>query len=252
VGVLITTRADSKRLPHKYREPIGEDTLLTRVFDRALAAGFPTNVVHPGDNLYEFCSQWEITDIGCPPDDRDVTRQLLEAATKAELDIIVLVTGDCAFVSPKVIKDAVHAFVGCRPYEGSKCRTRHEADMIFFGPDTQGMFVRVLTREALKKADDALREHREHGVTFLGNLHQTFNPLFVDMRWVGMKWINLSVDTEEDLALTREIYRRLPWDAEWPEVQECASEILMSRQTQLTSSPKLDPTTQGEETSPSS
>jgi len=239
VGVLITARADSERLPQKYSEWVDDHyCLLDAVYFRAKKAGFPTFVVNPGDDVGSWCWRENIPTIDCPPDDRDVTRQLLEAATKEKLDIIVLVTGDCAFVDPKTIKDAVAEYL-------DKPDLKH--CLLEYGPEVEGLSVRVFSRVTLRGVDNHLKLHREHGVSFLYLYQDTEKRYRRVYETVEISILNqglrMCVDYPEDLERVRAIYDKVAWDASWWEALECAYEIETSPVTPSTSSQRSAVTT---------
>lgn len=262
VVVMITARAASSRLPRKFERiihPLGgghtggspELSLLQLVYVRCRKAEQPyeVTVVGPDDYVASFCQREFLNYCHVPPDNRDVTHQLLETAKRTEADIIVLVTGDCACVDPKIINESI-----------TELSRDPDIDLLHFGPRIKGFPVRVIRRDALEKTDQALRRHREHGVSYIDPRSPVWEGYSLDATWnspmrtkAGAKLFNYSVDTQEDLDFIRAIYNRVPWDASMEDILECASDPEISAFGRAAlSSARLAATTPAAKTSPSS
>lgn len=187
-----------------------------------------TYVVHPTGEVGPYCDNVGIQHIDCGPDDRDVVRQLLFAAEQARADRIFLCTGDCSFIDPIIINEAADCYEN---YDRGDMGT-----VLEYGPAVRGLPVRVASYATLVQIDKALSDHRKHGLTYglyqtavQQVLHERVNPAKIGdtVLWpnVGMKPINMSLDTPEDLELIRNIYSRVPDDATWEEAFRCAYAI---------------------------
>ncbi len=212
---MITARAGSSRLPNKYRQLIDPFfSILNRVHDRCSLANVEhVTVVCPDEDVWRYCIRRDLDCECCPPDDRDVTRQLLEAADRLKTEHIALVTGDEPFISPKVIDDSIAQYF------------RQNVTFLYHD-HPKGMEVRVLSTQLLRDIDNQLKSYREHGTTLV-QPERSFDVstyYWSSLFHPGFD-IDYSVDTPEDLAFAQKIASMTAWDAPAEEIMKCASEI---------------------------
>lgn len=224
---MITARASSTRLPEKFKAVLSEtaEPLLHRVYARCQLVRELTEVVVvcPDNIVASFCRWYNLEHEMCGPNDRDVTRQLLEAADRRGAKHIALVTGDEPFIDPKIIDESIERY-----FEFSEGMVYHDYP--------KGFEVRVLSTELLRKIDNQLKSYREHGLTLIQHGHrleeETDEWSFVRENrishelWLAAAHLNYSVDTPEDLAFARKIASMTAWNAPAEEIMKCASEIL--------------------------
>lgn len=205
---IIQARMASSRLPGKVLQNIGGVPMLARVVVRARRAQTLGQVVvatttdERDDPLAAFCQSQGFPCFRGHP--YDVLDRYYQAACAFNAQVVVRLTADCPLIDPEEIDRTVRAF--------------HAAQVDFAAnrlpPPWQrttpiGMDTEVVTFEALARAwQEAESKHsREHVMPYFYEQAGRFKTLLVDH---DPDWgeLRLTVDTAEDLALVREIYRR--------------------------------------------
>lgn len=133
--------------------------------------------------------------------EEDVLERYIKAAEKFGAKIIVRATGDNPLCSPQAVNRAL---------------TKHyqtDSDYTFVKDMPLGTAFSVVNYEALFKVHqllDRLNPHREHVTSFIETHPDQFKIEFIEPSpRLKRPHLRLTVDTEEDLALIREIYHRL-------------------------------------------
>ena len=184
VGCIIQARLGSTRLPGKAEMDIGGWPMWRHVFERM--------------RLFNPIMAWShnYPDV----DEDDVLGRYVACAKANRLDVIMRVTSDCPFIDPdecqKVLNRVIlHDF----DYAAN--------DMVQTYPD--GLGCEVMKREALMWGDRWITdpEDREH-VRIKAS--KRFSKTNVLCPFMGYEKIKLSVDTQAELELAREIDKRLP------------------------------------------
>ena len=216
VAAVIQARRGSTRLPDKVLADIEGESMLARVIERvALIPGVDavwvaTTLAGRDDAVAAEARRCNAYVHRGP--ELDVLARYVGAARKAEADAIVRVTADCPLLDPTVSGLVLKRFRDARAIIGPEnvqwVSNVHPTRRYPDGLDTE-----VVAREALERAGKEARSagDREHvtpwiykhtpGVGF-GLAPAPFNGDLSNLRW--------TVDTDDDLALVRAIYRALP------------------------------------------
>jgi len=237
VVAIIQARMSSSRLPGKVLLDIAGGSMLARVVARTSGATsvdqvfVATTTDASDDPVVARCDSMGI------PYTRgslhDVLDRYYQAASQAQADVVVRVTGDCPVIDPDLIDDCVNTLM-----EGSFDFTCNRLPPPWGRTYPIGLDTEVCTFAALEKAWNESTEtfHREHVLPYLyegveltpesrtlatgvsprgfkiAQLHHTTD--FGDYRW--------TVDTPKDLTFIREVFLRLAGkpDFTWHDVLE--------------------------------
>lgn len=212
VGVLITARLKSTRLPRKVLRPLGGRPMVAHLIDRmrrvhlADTVTVITSTVEQDDELAAFADDYGV---GCyRGDPEDVLYRMGCAARESGLDWVVSVTADNPWVSPewadRLITKALNSGLDFAKIEGLPF----------------GAFCYVLKTSAIERACDlkASKDTEVWGSCFKNDYGFNLGVLSVpDESPVFRPSYRLTVDTPEDFSLAQEIITRLPpHDAEHP------------------------------------
>jgi len=205
VVAIIQARMGSTRLPGKVLQEIGGETMLARVVRRAQqAASLDRVVVATTSEVADEAIVAECKHLGVPAfrgDEQDVLDRYYQAARAYEAQAIVRITSDCPLIDPGVIDRVVACFLEAQPdYASNSLQRRYP----------RGLDTEVMTQSALERAWRQAVEpyQRIHVTPYLYQHPEQFRLLSVvnDQDFSGHRW---TVDTVEDLAFVREVYRRL-------------------------------------------
>lgn len=203
---IIQARMGSTRLPGKVLSDIGGKSMLHRVVVRARRAQMIGQVVvattmNPEDDpVANLCAAY-----GFPcfrGDPIDVLDRYYQAAKLFDADTVVRLTGDCPLIDPGEIDRTVNAFF---LYKVDFAANRLPPPWNRTTPI--GMDTEVVSFSALTQAweNATMTYQREHVMPYFYEKNGRFKILLVDdERDLGH--YRLTVDTEQDLALVREIY----------------------------------------------
>jgi spore coat polysaccharide biosynthesis protein SpsF len=207
IVAIIQARLTSTRLPKKIMLDVCGKPLLWHVIERVKQAKLIDSIVlaipdsSSNNDLELFVKQfdWNVF----RGSETDVLSRYYHAATQFKADVIVRITSDCPLVDPKIIDETIKHHIN----EGND----------YTAVGVEGGFPRGLDVEALNfksleiaynKAVD--RSEREHVTLFIYQNPKLFKTHFVEASGsLRRPDIRLTVDTEEDLLLIREIYSRL-------------------------------------------
>jgi spore coat polysaccharide biosynthesis protein SpsF len=206
VIAIIQARMGSSRLPGKVLHDIGGEPMLSRVVVRARRAQTVGQVVVAttddlgDDPVAEFCQSR-----GFPcfrGDPLDVLDRYYQAARLFGAKTIVRLTGDCPLIDPGEIDRTVRAFFAANVDFAANRLPPPWKRTTPIGMDTE-----VITFEALARAwqEADARYAREHVMPYLYEEPGRFKILLVDHD-LDLGGVRLTVDTEADLMLIRQIY----------------------------------------------
>jgi spore coat polysaccharide biosynthesis protein SpsF len=209
---IIQARMSSSRLPGKVLLDLNGQPMLVRVVERTRRAKTIADIIiattsDPSDDPIEALCR----ERGYPVyrgSMFDVLDRYYGAAQQAGAEIIVRVTADCPVIDPQVIDEVVQAFIR----EGADFAANRLPPpwkrTYPIGLDTEVCSFAGLER-AWKEA--GLQFEREHVMPFFYRVEGRFKVVVIDhdpdcgaYRW--------TVDTQEDLQLLREIFRRFADD----------------------------------------
>lgn len=204
---VIQARLTSTRLPKKIMLDLHGKPLLCHVVERVKQAKLIDSIVlaipdsSSNDDLGLFVKQYDWNVFR--GSENDVLSRYYHAATQFKADVIVRITSDCPLIDPKIIDETI------------KQHIRDGNDYTAVGVEggfPRGLDVEVFNFISLKIAYSSAveRSEREHVTLFIYQNPKLFRICFVEANGILKRPdIRLTVDTEEDLLLIREIYSAL-------------------------------------------
>lgn len=229
VGI-IQARMGSTRLPEKVLMDIGEQPMLSHVYERASHASLLDEVVvatstEPADAAIEsFCESHEIPCFRGSED--DVLDRYYQTATELDADTVVRLTADCPFLSPAVVDRVVREY-------GESDADYVSNTLEYTHPD--GLDVEVFDAGALETAwrDATDSDDREHVTLYIkrsddfecANVENVLDMSAYEFvrEDVTLRW---TVDYPADLEFVREVYDRLTAHGHWVFDQQSVLELL--------------------------
>jgi spore coat polysaccharide biosynthesis protein SpsF len=207
VLVIIQARMGSTRLPEKIFKDIVGKPMLWHMINRLKCSKKINDVVIAipdsalNDKLESFVKE---LGVNCfRGDEDDVLSRYYGAAVKFQGDIIVRLTSDCPLIDPVVTDSTIEAHLNS------------ESDYTYKGPRgnyPRGLDTEVFNLTVLKKIyHEATRLYeREHVTPYIYQHPELFEINVIQaVGKLKRPELRLTVDTEEDLLLVREIYRHL-------------------------------------------
>jgi len=208
VVAIIQARMGSSRLPGKVLQDIGGSTMLARVVRRTQRAAsldeviVATTVETDDEVIVAECKRLSVPVFR--GDKEDVLDRYYQAAQAYHAAIIVRITSDCPLIEPEVVDQVVCACLDAQAdYASNTLRRTYPR-----GLDTEVMPLSALER-AWRQATEPYQ--RIHVTPYLYQHPDQFKLLSVtdDQDHSRYRW---TVDTPDDLAFVREVYRRLDND----------------------------------------
>ena len=210
IVAVIQGRLTSTRLPNKILLDLDGKPLLCHVFERVKQAKMIDCIVmaipdsSSNDELESIIRQygWDMF----RGSEDDVLARYYHAAVQLEADIIVRVTSDCPLIDPAIIDETIKQHI----HDGNDYTAVGVEGGFPRGLDTEVLNFKSLEAAYLKA--ESLSE-REHVTLFIYQNPNVFKIQFIEACGALRRPdIRLTVDTEEDLLLIREIYSRLKSD----------------------------------------
>ena len=208
VVAIIQARMGSSRLPGKVLQDIGGSTMLARVVRRTQRAAsldeviVATTVETDDEVIVAECKRLSVPVFR--GDKEDVLDRYYQAAQAYHAAIIVRITSDCPLIEPEVVDQVVRACLDAQADYASNTLQRTYP---------RGLDTEVMTLSALELAWRQATEpyQRIHVTPYLYQHPDQFKLLSVtdDQDHSRYRW---TVDTPDDLAFVREVYRRLDND----------------------------------------
>ncbi len=209
VGIVVA-RMGSTRVPGKSVLELAGKPLLWHVIESVKRAEglddvcLATSNLPQDDPLAEIAARCEV---GCFRGDPErVLDRVYGAAKKLEADAIVDVGGDCPFIYPQILDDAIGEFL------------RHGCDYLCnYEPPTfpEGLDVNVVAMRALEAAHRLAiaPSQRVHPFSYLTRHRDAFDIKNYEMS-PDLSEYHWSVDFPEDVAFVKAVYDRLYWPGE--------------------------------------
>ena len=219
VGI-IQARMGSTRLPGKVLADIEGEPMLVRTFERSRRASSLDDLViattdeNADAPVAGLCQERGYSCFRGHP--TDVLDRYYQAAKAVGAEVIVRITADCPLMDPEVVDRTVEAFLEAHP-EVDFVANRWPAKRTY----PIGLDVEVCSFEALERAwmEAPAGYAREHVMPYLYEVEGRFRTRVIDCEQDlgGLRW---TVDTPEDLAFVREVYRAFQGrdDFSWCEV----------------------------------
>ena len=205
VAILIAVRMKSKRLPKKALARIGNQTLMEHLIDRMKLCKTVDSIVlctstHPDDKiLVDLAKKKGIGWFKGSED--DVLDRFIKAAEREKTDIISRVTGDNPLTDPHYLDKMVEKLI------------ETHSDYIYAEGLPAGTKPEVMTVDALKKARETAFDSKQSEYMTLYFKNGFFKIEKVEAEEdVNRPDYRLTVDTQEDLDLLREISKKLRKD----------------------------------------
>ena len=206
VVAIIQARMGSTRLPGKSLADISGKPLIIRVLEQVAAAPGVDAVVlatttDPADDpLAELVAAHDFSVFRGHP--TDVLSRYAAAASAANADVVVRVTGDCPLISPDTVSEAVGRFLEASAAYASNTNPYSRPD----GQDVEVFGRDVLERANREAASELDREHVTAWIRRMGditafNVKHAAPPAAATMRW--------SVDHPADLVFVRRVWSML-------------------------------------------
>ena len=212
VVAIIQARMGSTRLPGKVLRDIVGETMLAHVVRRTNQASLVNVVVvattesQEDDPIIEECSKLQV------PVFRGSTNDVLDryyrAASKYQAGAVVRITSDCPLIDPQPIDMVIRKYL--------------ESDIDYMalgieGGFPRGMDIEIFSFTTLEKTYmEAKKDYeREHVTPYIYHHPDIFKLKFFEGTGkLRRPDLRLTVDTEEDLRLIREIFKQLYRDGQ--------------------------------------
>jgi spore coat polysaccharide biosynthesis protein SpsF len=203
---IVQARTGSTRLPAKVFEKIGEYMMLEHVILRLKKSNTLNRICvattkNPDDlNIIKICQDYNI--YSYRGSETDVLSRYKEAADAFSADIVVRITSDCPFIDPWLLDDIVGYFLKSRfDYVSNTIKRTFP----------RGLGVEVFTKDALDLADAKADKdyEREHVTPFMRENTELFKISNIECNLGDYSNYRITVDTQEDLKLARELYKLL-------------------------------------------
>jgi spore coat polysaccharide biosynthesis protein SpsF len=206
VVAIIQARMGSTRLPGKTLADIAGKSLLGHVIERVKNSHtvddivVATTVESDDQAVLSLATEYGVKTYAGNSD--DVLDRYYQAARKAEANLIVRVTADDPFKDPEVLDKIVHHLL-THPgldYASNTLEPTYP----------EGLDIEVFTFEALERAwsQACLPSEREHVTPYIWKNGDKFKSANVKHH-TDLSHLRWTLDYEEDLRFTREVYARL-------------------------------------------
>jgi spore coat polysaccharide biosynthesis protein SpsF len=210
IVAIIAARMASTRLPGKVMIDISGKPVLQHVIEGVRGAKKVDKVVilttkdERNEEIVRLAEELEVDYFR--GSDEDALGSFLLAAKKANADILVRVTGDCPFIEPTIIDKVIELHIKKNADYSSTLVDEGNEESFPRGVDTE-----VFSIETLKKVHELGHEqyYRDHVTPFILQHPELFKIQIVKAPVNLRRHFRLTVDTQEDLRLIREIFSRL-------------------------------------------
>jgi len=208
IVAIIQARMASTRLPGKVLADISGQPMLVHVVERVNSASSLSRVVvatttdASDEPIAQLCAERGYSCLRGHP--IDVLDRYVQSAREFDAEIIVRITADCPLMDPALIDRTVSAFIEADP-PADFAANRFPGRRVYpIGEDVEVCSIAALEK-AWREADQP--DQREHVMPYLYQVEGRFRVVFLESkRDLGdLRW---TVDTAEDLAFVREIFKR--------------------------------------------
>lgn len=205
INAIIQARMGSTRLPHKVMAEIMGKPLLWHVVDRLRDSKY-LDLITVATSIAQYDDTIEIwarnNSIKCfRGSEENVLKRYFDAAVSTGSKIIVRITADDPFKDYNIMDSVIEKLIeekadfACNNYPPSF---------------PEGMDIEVFTMDALQAAFEHSNTsvEQEHVTQYFYNNISQFKTAFLTNQ-DNISFLRWTVDTEKDLAMTREVYRNL-------------------------------------------
>jgi len=201
IVAVVQARMGSTRLPNKVMMPIGDRPMIGHILDRLSMSQELDEIIvatSGNDNNHALIDYVKRLGFGVEVGSEiDVLQRYLGAALNRMADVVVRITGDCPFVDPLLVDEAIQVF------KTAEIDYLSNVEVPTF-PD--GLDIEVFSYSALLKSslDDLTSSQREHVTPHLreSKKFKTKSITNVD----DYSWIRWTVDQIEDIQVVRNVY----------------------------------------------
>lgn len=218
IVAIVQAHMGSTRLPGKVLLDLAGEPMLVRDMNRLSQAQTLDKVVvattiDPADDaIVSLCDEysWHCY----RGSEEDVLDRYYRAAVDYEADVVVRITSDCPLIEPEVVDRVVREFLEQQPVVDYACNTLPRRTF------PRGLDTEVLRFDVLEQTwrQDHNSSWREHVTPYILRNPELFriHGIMNEVDYSHMRW---TVDTAEDLAFVRRIYRHFGHDRfSWQEV----------------------------------
>ena len=207
IAIIIQARFASTRLPGKVLKKVLGKTLLEHLLERVKRSRLADKIIvatteRPEDKKIVAVAKAAGV-LAFQGSEQDVLDRYYQAAKEYHADTMVRITGDCPLIDPKVI-DQIIGF-----YTKNKDRFDYVSNV---HPPTypDGLDVEVCSFQTLERVwkEATLPSEREHVTPYIYTHPKTFRVGNVQYK-TDISHLRLTVDTEEDLAVVKNILSAL-------------------------------------------
>ncbi|MGP2658022.1 cytidylyltransferase domain-containing protein [Malaciobacter sp. WC5094] len=202
INISIEARMTSSRLPKKVLKPLGDSTVLEVMINRLLKCEYISDIIvattinKDDDSIVELCKSKNIKYFR--GSENNVFERVLQAHQEFNSDIIVELTGDCPFIDPVLVDEAVQVYLNnSYDYVSNSIKSTFPIGMAI-----QVYSLKALEQISKKDLSDMDKEH----VTpefYTTNKFKTFNIEASEQLYFPE--LSVTLDTKEDYRLINEI-----------------------------------------------
>lgn len=198
-GIVVTSRADSSRVPGKAFRKINGRPVIEHLLQRCVATGLPVTLAVPSKDWEAFGrpSPSGSPVRGFAQDDDDPTARLANAAERHGYDAVIRVTHDKVFIEPELIQ------LACNTFE------RKNLDYLYSSQFTDGSRFEIISRQALALAA-AKYKNVEHVSYAIKNVTTNSHDLEIPEKFRSP--YRFLIDYPEDLTLLETIFAAVGQD----------------------------------------
>jgi len=207
IVAIVQARVTSTRLPGKVFMDIKGKPMIWHVINRLKYSKKLDEIIltipdtRENDELEKFAKKNNIKYFR--GSEKDVLSRYYEAARKFKADIIVRITSDCPLIDPRIVDVVVENHLNAKANYTSNTLKR---------TFPRGLDVEVVSFEALEKTHKEATEdyQREHVTSYIYEHPEIFKLESVEAQGkLNRPELRITVDTEEDFQLIKEIYKHL-------------------------------------------
>ena len=215
IVAIIQARMGSSRLPGKVLMPIMNKPVLWHIHHRLSCVEkidgvhVATSYLKRDDVIADFCKE---NDIKCfRGNEADVLDRFYKAATEAEADYLIRVTGDCPLVDPALIGQLIDYFFEKKLHYCGVATGAGVATEDFYGRFPDGLDAEIFRFSALEKAwkeADGLL-YREHVTPYIWKHPKKFKNGVLRSNGKDYSELRWTMDNHEDYEVIQSVYENL-------------------------------------------
>lgn len=211
IGIIIQMRTSSTRLTNKVLLPFIDDDLLIdvilkkfTVINEKIPVIIATTLNLKDNIIVEYANKYNFSVYR--GSEEDVLTRFIDAANYFKIDVIIRVCGDNPFLSIDYIKNLINEFLKNPDLDYISYQNKNGIPTI---RTHYGFFAELVKLTALKKITENTQEkfYHEHVTNYIYEHTKKFSVHLLDIPFDENDSVRLTVDTLEDLNLSKEIYR---------------------------------------------